>query len=447
MQLSAYISTITPSNLEIRPRSTPHGIVNHSQDEPKWWEKCVYKEWCDSPTLSPSEPITWYIHTGPLGGCLEGWKEDELPGPEGEDEGGDRDKEEGKEEEERGEQWEWEKDADKMREKIQAFMKTYELNKLQRLGNNGWPLNGKIGATQMAEMLGVDGGNLARFLRAKGERVGLRSRVMEVGVRWFRELEKEKRKKQDPGSAESPLEPPIETSAGADTSKKRPAEDEPNGHSLKRACISPSQSLPDPPSDSIPTPTSHITDFTPTLPSISHRSTLPRPPHLPYSTPAFHFLPSTPCPIPLSRIRLPLESQDAVPIFDHCDILRAKVNSFLMYHPSMSTGDFARLLSAQIHGKPRGGKTETDGRGREIGTVTATDLRAFLRRKGPANGVETKLVYAAYVFFEKLRISENRGKGVVRMEMEDVWGPKGMERKPIEKYVSLVPRDVKLMDG
>lgn len=45
--------------------------------------------------------------------------------------------------------------------------------------------------------------------------------------------------------------------------------------------------------------------------------------------------------------------------------------------------------------------------------------------KGPDTGNTSCVFYAAYVFFEKLRIVESKPKSKHREEMESIWGGKG----------------------
>ncbi len=56
-------------------------------------------------------------------------------------------------------------------------------------------------------------------------------------------------------------------------------------------------------------------------------------------------------------------------------------------------------------------------------------LYDFLNKKGPDAGASTKVFYAAYVFFEKLRLAEGKSKSKHRLEMEARWGEEGMRRE------------------
>ncbi|KAJ3945289.1 uncharacterized protein N0V96_005317 [Colletotrichum fioriniae] len=55
-------------------------------------------------------------------------------------------------------------------------------------------------------------------------------------------------------------------------------------------------------------------------------------------------------------------------------------------------------------------------------------LTNFMNKKGPASGNTSSVFYAAYVFFEKLRVSDGKPKTKKREEMEIEW-PNGMDTK------------------
>lgn len=57
--------------------------------------------------------------------------------------------------------------------------------------------------------------------------------------------------------------------------------------------------------------------------------------------------------------------------------------------------------------------------------ITGSQLANFRGKKGPSAGNSTSVFYAAYVFFEKMRIKEGKKKMKEREEMEAIWGPKG----------------------
>lgn len=54
-------------------------------------------------------------------------------------------------------------------------------------------------------------------------------------------------------------------------------------------------------------------------------------------------------------------------------------------------------------------------------------MQAFRGKKGPDAGNTSSVFYGAYVFFEKMRIKQNKPKSEKRKEMEEVWGPGGFD--------------------
>ncbi|KAK1633796.1 hypothetical protein BDP81DRAFT_396540 [Colletotrichum phormii] len=90
------------------------------------------------------------------------------------------------------------------------------------------------------------------------------------------------------------------------------------------------------------------------------------------------------------EIQLPGDEDMSVAVWDTCDIVRTKIRAIL-----------------------KEGVTKT----------------AFLRAiKGPASGNTSSVFYAAYVFFEKLRVRDGKPKTKKREEMEEEW-PTGMDTK------------------
>ena len=58
--------------------------------------------------------------------------------------------------------------------------------------------------------------------------------------------------------------------------------------------------------------------------------------------------------------------------------------------------------------------------------LNANSFGEFLKNKGPTAGSSGAVFYAAYVYFEKLRIKNGKPKDAFRLEMEKVW-PNGFE--------------------
>ncbi|KAL9082725.1 MAG: hypothetical protein Q9159_006223 [Coniocarpon cinnabarinum] len=113
----------------------------------------------------------------------------------------------------------------------------------------------------------------------------------------------------------------------------------------------------------------------------------------------------------ISDVHLDDEDEDKVPIFDTCTDVRRKISAHLRKE-GVTTAGFCRDLSAQYH---------TD---RSSGTIRASTLQTFRGKSKPMEGNTSPVYYAAYVFFEKLRIKEGKAKGKHRVEMEKRW-PQG----------------------
>ncbi|KAI9370817.1 hypothetical protein BJX61DRAFT_67558 [Aspergillus egyptiacus] len=115
----------------------------------------------------------------------------------------------------------------------------------------------------------------------------------------------------------------------------------------------------------------------------------------------------------VSSICLYGEDEGDVPMFDTCDEVRKKIRAFLR-KSGMTRTAFCREIS----------KTLPDRDGKSLQT---SPLNSFLAKSGPAAGNQSLIFYAAYVFFEKLRIRDGKPKTEFRLDMEDVW-PLGFDR-------------------
>jgi hypothetical protein len=97
------------------------------------------------------------------------------------------------------------------------------------------------------------------------------------------------------------------------------------------------------------------------------------------------------------------------------DVIRGKIRDFLDASGA-SQVRFCRGLS----------KSFADGK-----TVKAPALASFLAKSGPTNGNTSKVFYASYVFFEKLRIRNGEAKTEFRETMEDLWD--GLQNGEVSK--------------
>ncbi|RDW65473.1 hypothetical protein BP5796_10165 [Coleophoma crateriformis] len=113
--------------------------------------------------------------------------------------------------------------------------------------------------------------------------------------------------------------------------------------------------------------------------------------------------------VDLSSIHLDGEEEDAVPVFETCDEVRKKIRAHLK-KPGVTQSGFARDCTA------------ASGR-----NVAPRSINEFLRKKGPSAGNTANIFYAAYVYFEKLRLQAGKPKSKFREEMERIHGPKGVD--------------------
>lgn len=75
-------------------------------------------------------------------------------------------------------------------------------------------------------------------------------------------------------------------------------------------------------------------------------------------------------------------------------------------------------------------KTYRDGR-----KIQSKSLNDFLGKRGATAGNTSSVFYASYVFFEKLRIAENKPKSKHRLDMEDIH-PNGLDTQTRnERYI------------
>ncbi|KAL7624929.1 hypothetical protein AAE478_004143 [Parahypoxylon ruwenzoriense] len=112
-----------------------------------------------------------------------------------------------------------------------------------------------------------------------------------------------------------------------------------------------------------------------------------------------------------SNIYLKGEETDSVSVWDTCDEVRRKINAHLKT-PGLTQAQFCRDLFAQLN-EPK------------IKDIRQKQLADFRAQKGPRTGAKSTVFYAAYVYFEKLRIALGKPKTIHREEMEHIWAWKG----------------------
>ncbi|KAI0908707.1 hypothetical protein F4823DRAFT_597922 [Ustulina deusta] len=113
----------------------------------------------------------------------------------------------------------------------------------------------------------------------------------------------------------------------------------------------------------------------------------------------------------ISNIRLPGEEEDCVPVYDTCDEIRRKINAHLKT-PGLTQTQFCRHLYAQLRAPRCQG-------------IQSKQLADFRAMKGPRTGARSSVFYAAYVYFEKLRLAQNKPKTAHRSTMESLWEADG----------------------
>ena len=118
-------------------------------------------------------------------------------------------------------------------------------------------------------------------------------------------------------------------------------------------------------------------------------------------------------PADVSIILLPNLLTDSVPVHDSCDEIRRKITLHLN-RAGVTQASFLRTLAAQFHAEER--------------KFQSKQLNTFRSYRGADKGNTSAIFYAAYVYFERLRIKEGVEKTRHRIAMEAAW-PKGFEIK------------------
>ena len=103
-------------------------------------------------------------------------------------------------------------------------------------------------------------------------------------------------------------------------------------------------------------------------------------------------------------MKLDGEDECKVEVYDTCNEVRRKINTFLSKN-NIPKAAFCRTLSTSY----------PDHR-----EVPPRQLSRFLGKRGPTSGNSNIAFYAAYVFFEKKRLLEDKPKSKMRCEMEEV---------------------------
>lgn len=116
----------------------------------------------------------------------------------------------------------------------------------------------------------------------------------------------------------------------------------------------------------------------------------------------------------LSQIHLDGEETDSVPVYDTAAEIRKKITAHLKT-PGLTQAQFCRDLYAQLHAPT-------------CKSISPQQLATFRGKKGPRAGCTSAVFYAAYIFFEKLRIANGKPKSAHRLAMEGIYGDEGFDR-------------------
>ncbi|KAI7513193.1 hypothetical protein KC347_g1800 [Hortaea werneckii] len=107
----------------------------------------------------------------------------------------------------------------------------------------------------------------------------------------------------------------------------------------------------------------------------------------------------------LSDIHLEGEENEETPIFETCNDVRRHLNDTLKH---TTQANLARQLDALC----------------PESNVSVRHLKKLLEFKGVQGGAHSPAFYAAYVYYEKIRVRQNKNKGKKRQTMEEIWGGK-----------------------
>ncbi|KAM7185234.1 hypothetical protein V8F33_012518 [Rhypophila sp. PSN 637] len=146
--------------------------------------------------------------------------------------------------------------------------------------------------------------------------------------------------------------------------------------------------------------------------------------------------PSKPDPLDVSGVSLDhdLDEEGEVRVFDTCDTIRRKIRTFLTKYESEGV-----MQAAFLHAVSNAAFSETQPRRK----IQHAQLTTFMGQRGTMTGNTTGVYYAAYVFFEKLRIKEGKNKFADRKVVESYYVD-GLDRLlALEHVCYLVLNDVR----
>ncbi|ETS78149.1 hypothetical protein PFICI_10211 [Pestalotiopsis fici W106-1] len=103
------------------------------------------------------------------------------------------------------------------------------------------------------------------------------------------------------------------------------------------------------------------------------------------------------------------EDKGPVPVYDTCDEVRKKIRAQLR-KDDVTQAAFLREIGKSFNPERK---------------IQSKQLNDFLAKKGPLDGNTSAVFYGSYVFFEKLRVKQNKPKSATRLEMEKIYGKEG----------------------
>ncbi|WVQ70434.1 uncharacterized protein L199_008661 [Kwoniella botswanensis] len=113
-----------------------------------------------------------------------------------------------------------------------------------------------------------------------------------------------------------------------------------------------------------------------------------------------------------------------IAVYDTCDDVRTKINAHLR-KPGVTMASFNRAV-AETYKK--------QVLSQEV-TIQHKQLKDFLEKHGARSGCTSKVFYGSYIYFEKLRIKQNKPKSKKREEMEKMHGKKGLDIKTDQNHM------------
>ena len=154
--------------------------------------------------------------------------------------------------------------------------------------------------------------------------------------------------------------------------------------------------------------------------------------------------------VELFKIKRDGESDGEVPVYDTCDIVRKKIKSYLK-SSNITRAGFLRA-NGETHRKKK--KISKEFATHLSGALPSSlllisllyrskSLNVFLAKRGANAGNASGIFYAAYLFFEKMRICDGQLKSEFILMIEDIYGGLNRWENNGKSGVSLTRRNAK----